>query len=157
MSKSIQLKNRNNEKIYPYPYYPVGSIYSSTNNTNPTNYFGGTWELIDEPELVASAYYYFGNIRNAYNITSIERVVTGTWVVTFSKEMKDNNYVPLVSAERDGIGKEVTGIYSKYTSSFRVDMTSITGDSYNDDNMELNIAVFGRLKNPTKYVWKRTA
>jgi len=48
MSKSIQLKNINNEKMYPHPYFPVGSIYLSVVNINPTKWFGGTWELISQ-------------------------------------------------------------------------------------------------------------
>ena len=44
MSKGIIFKNRNNEKIYPCPFYPVGSIFISVTNTNPSTWFGGTWQ-----------------------------------------------------------------------------------------------------------------
>lgn len=46
MSKSIQLKTNNNEYVYPHPYYPIGSIYLSVNNVNPSKWFGGKWEQI---------------------------------------------------------------------------------------------------------------
>ena len=46
MGKSIQLKNIENENIYPHPYFPVGSIYLSVIDTNPSKWFGGTWEQI---------------------------------------------------------------------------------------------------------------
>lgn len=32
--------------------YPVGSIYTSINNTDPTTLFGGTWELLAEGQLL---------------------------------------------------------------------------------------------------------
>ncbi len=44
MSKGIVFRNRQNEKIYPCSYKPIGSLYFSTSSENPSTYFGGTWE-----------------------------------------------------------------------------------------------------------------
>lgn len=54
MSKGIIFKNASNEKIYPCPYYPIGSIYLSLNNTNPSTYFGGTWEQLKDRFLLGA-------------------------------------------------------------------------------------------------------
>lgn len=35
-------------------FYPIGSIYQSTESTNPANLFGGTWEPIEDTFLLAA-------------------------------------------------------------------------------------------------------
>lgn len=46
MKKAITLKDEEGNNIYPCPYYPIGAIYESANNSNPSALFGGTWILI---------------------------------------------------------------------------------------------------------------
>ena len=52
-SKGIKFTDNTGNSIYPCPYYPVGSIYMSVNNINPTEFFGGTWEQIKDRFLLA--------------------------------------------------------------------------------------------------------
>lgn len=50
--------------------YPVGSIYLSTNNINPSTLFGGTWEQIKDTFLLASGdNYVLGNTGGEENHT----------------------------------------------------------------------------------------
>ncbi len=51
-SKGITFKDTKGNNIYPCPYYPVGSIYMSVNNINPSKFFGGKWEQIKDRFLL---------------------------------------------------------------------------------------------------------
>lgn len=46
MEESIQFINEKGENVYPNPNMPIGSIYLSVNDTNPSAFFGGKWEQI---------------------------------------------------------------------------------------------------------------
>ena len=51
MSKEIQLKT-GNDNVYPHPFWPIGSIYISVTNTNPSTYFGGTWQRFGQGKCI---------------------------------------------------------------------------------------------------------
>ncbi len=65
------------EVIYPYTLaknvldlYPIGSIYLSTININPADYFGGTWEQIQNRFLLgAGSSYTAGSTGGAATVT----------------------------------------------------------------------------------------
>lgn len=63
MSKSFKFKNDmyldskgivHNKKLLSDILYPIGSIYMSTNSTNPENLFGGKWTQINGRFLYAT-------------------------------------------------------------------------------------------------------
>lgn len=52
MAKGVFLK-KNGERYYPAPYMPIGSIYLTVSNDNPSKWFGGTWEKMSGGYLYA--------------------------------------------------------------------------------------------------------
>lgn len=94
MSKGIIFKTHNNEKIYPCPYMPVGAIYKSTSNTNPSTYFGGTWILVHsgyEREQIGSQTIY-PNISGSGNVGKTNLI--GSYGYSLMNGLFDNITVP---------------------------------------------------------------
>lgn len=55
MSKHGTLKDYEGNKIYPNAYYKVGDIFITTNEENPANRFGGTWQKLPEETFLMTA------------------------------------------------------------------------------------------------------
>ena len=47
-SKAVKFKDREGNNIYPFSYYPIGSIIMTSANKNPSSSYGGTWQLVDK-------------------------------------------------------------------------------------------------------------
>lgn len=54
MSKGGTLKLQG-ENIYPNAYYKVGDIFITTNEENPANRFGGTWQKLPNETFLMTA------------------------------------------------------------------------------------------------------
>lgn len=55
MSKYGTLKDNGGNKIYPNAYYKIGDIFITTNNENPADRFGGTWEKLPNETFLMTA------------------------------------------------------------------------------------------------------
>lgn len=83
MSKGIQFKGKNGEKIYPCPYLPIGSIYRTVVNENPSKHFGGTWSLKTK-KVIDTGWQNFSWTNGTYIGTSQSSYTLNKW------RIKDN-------------------------------------------------------------------
>lgn len=125
--------------------YPVGSIYMSINNTNPSTLFGGTWEQIQDRFLLsAGSTYTAGNTGGeaTHTLTDLEmpshnhRLLNGYAGSTWST----GHYGFVANTSSTGV-KQV--FYDNDTS-----RTSSAGGGQAHNNMPPYLVV---------YMWKRTA
>lgn len=127
--------------------YPVGSIYISVNNTNPSTLFGGTWEQLQDRFLLACSSIYTAGSRGG----EATHTLTVNEIPSHTHDMDDaiyGNYKNRLGIRGDGGGSnglipsmtQTTG-YSRYK-------PTNTGGGQAHNNMPPYLAV---------YMWKRTA
>jgi hypothetical protein len=116
--------------------YPVGSIYMSVNDTNPSKLFGGTWEQIKDKFLLSCG--------DTYSNGSTGGEATHTLTVDEMPSHTHNTLAFNYNTSQGG-STTVSGHYATnpqdYTSS------QSTGGSKPHNNMPPYLAV---------YIWKRT-
>lgn len=118
--------------------YPVGSIYMSVNSTNPSTFFGGTWEQIKDKFLLSCG--------DTYANGSTGGEATHTLTVD---EMPKHNHT--INASNNSttivIGQYPPKIDTDKASNWVVNTILETGGSQPHNNMSPYLAV---------YVWRRT-
>lgn len=125
--------------------YPVGSIYMSVNNTNPSTFFGGTWEAWGSGKVPV------GVDANDTDFATVEQ--TGgekQHTLTIAEMPEHNHTIPCTPTANDGsepsyqaaqVNAEATGYHNSI-----VAVSSGGGSPHN--NLQPYI---------TCYMWKRTA
>lgn len=116
--------------------YPVGSIYMSTVSANPSTYFGGTWERIQDRFLLGAG--------NTYNAGS-----TGGAASVQLQQSQMPTSVPIVRATANG--EWSCGIWGNYGGGYGINLPGQNGwggQGQSHNNMPPYLTV---------YIWKRTA
>lgn len=154
--KSITTEAENTSSTNINNIYPVGSIYMSVNNTNPSTLFGGTWEQLKDKFLLACGDTYAGgttggeathtlttnemplhtHVQNPHNHTQNYH----TWYNDSS------NYEARLASSSGGY-HGIAGTYG-YATAETTAVNQNTGGSQAHNNMPPYLAV---------YMWKRTA
>lgn len=156
-STSVSITNLNQ-------IYPVGSIYMSVISTNPSTFFGGTWEMMPPGRVL------LGQGTSDWGITYTAGSTGGEATHTLTgEEMPSHNHTAWTDIQ--GIHKHSIQCYgwsgsSQAVSSFYADRWQIVG--YTDDggshshNVGINNAGGNQPHNNmqpyiTVFMWKRTA
>ena len=153
-------QNKSNVSIIPfdiYNLYPVGSIYMSVNSTNPSVYFGGTWEQFAKGRCLMGAGVVEANTDNWCGTTN-----AGDWTAyagLMGGEVWHYLNISEMPSHTHGFYGALTGVdlpitnygneWSPTTTSWKKeDAIAPTGGNQAHNNMPPYIVV---------YIWKRVA
>jgi hypothetical protein len=139
MPKQIQLKSEN-EVLYPNPFWPVGSIFMSVNNVNPSNYFGGSWSAWGSGRVPVC-------VNTSDSDFSSSEKTGGSKTVTLTTSQMPSHTHGLARAPAGSGYKESYG----YTTTATREQTAYS-DSAGSGSSNTNLQPY-----ITCYMWKRTA
>lgn len=132
--------------------YPVGSIYLSVNNSNPSNYFGGTWVAWGSgrvPVGVNTSDSNFNTVEKTGGES--EHALTTNEIPSHNHRLRDaggNEIESFAAMTPDGTGYDVMQQSGYRTYKVISRITTDVGGSQPHNNLQPYI---------TCYMWKRTA
>lgn len=149
--------------------YPIGSIYMSVSNTNPTSLFGGSWEQLKDKFLLCAGDIYGAGTTGgeASHVLSINEVPSHNHSFSQTSCTNPGNHTHVVGVDKDGgagtnrytvhitsnntaNGQQlspISGAAGSHTHTIGGSISN-TGGSQSHNNMPPYLAV---------YIWKRIA
>ena len=158
--------NVNNSNIQAQTMYPVGSIYLSVNETNPSTYFGGSWELWGSGKCIV------GVDTTQAEFNSVEKTGGSKEVTLTTSQIPSHSHgLSGTGAHthtftgflqtygiKDGTYKAVSHIrYESDGAAVPPSMNSSGGHSHSISNTGGSAAHTNLQPYITCYMWKRTA
>lgn len=136
--------------------YPVGALKLTTNNTNPSNYLGGTWVAFGSGRVLVGV----DTSQTEFNTTE----KTGgekTHTLTAAELAAHKHAEKACTASEQGtsqVGYYVSGARQGSTNGYRADaMGAVGGILYTAENEDCGQAHNNLQPYITCYIWKRTA
>lgn len=132
--------------------YPVGSIYLSVNNVDPSTLFGGTWVQIKDKFLLSAGDTYTGGATGGEATVTLTEPqlpnVSGSWVIHGQE-----NGTEFWQAHGKATGSTISGSYKAITEA-RTGANSLgsPGFSFGNNQAHNNMPPYLVV-----YMWKRTA
>ena len=138
MAKAVQLLDKNNNKCYAAPYWPIGSIYISVVNSNPSKWFGGTWAA-------------FGTGRCLVGVDTSQTEFNTVMKTGGSKELQNHRHNITGNFMQDTGVSAAWGSPIQQTTGYTAQPKHINTDYFgNGDSGNLQPYI-------TVYMWRRTA
>lgn len=133
-----------NDTFYPSPYWPIHSIYLSLVDTNPSTYFGGTWQLIGQGRTLVG-------VNTSDSDFNTPRKTGGEKTHTLSvNEMPNHRHELAGYIHREGTGTQYCHNGGAGAWNFIGDLrtTELTGGGQAHNNLQPYL---------TCYIWERIA
>ena len=149
--------------------YPIGAVYISVSNTNPSTLFGGTWEQIQDKFLLCAGSTYeagsTGGAATTEHTHTMEHTHNeGNLRAAIGASGNNANTLSYVAVERHERGPATVGAYTVVGSSHQTttrtfnhytQVYGLTGNASNNTTSNSNLNNMPPYL--SVYVWKRTA